>query len=468
MSRRVRAPRPRCKRVLGMVVALGVLALAAPAAAQGQPHIFANLTPLTADVGGEDFTPGATVNFELFDSPGGSLLASFVLTVDGDGNFGVSEPLAGGDLAPGMHLVADDGTTVKELTVADMSFDVLDPDNDTASGTAPPGAQVLLELFQGPSEFATDTTADGGGDWTIDLGAESFDVTNATGQAKVFDLDGDDTRADWGAPSFGTSLNLDLVFGHRHNSGGFFTPGGTVTVEIFSMEGGTLLFSDTQPIGASNPLGSFEFGPEDHGLDLVPGMYVTASDNATGITKELTLVAITFDVLDPVNDVAAGTAPPGDPLFLQVQVVDPEDTAEDDPVVLGEITPADANGDWLFVHPDAAIEPDMRGTICHADLDGDCSAADYVAAPQAITSLSGEVDAIEAAGGLNHGHAQSLQNKLDNADKHLAKDNVPQAIDKLEKFVDRAGELVDKGKLGAADGQNLIDGGNAIVTGLGG
>jgi uncharacterized repeat protein (TIGR01451 family) len=321
-------------------------------------------------VSGSDFTPNASVDVTIFESSGGALLFSGSVATGGEfGDFELGFDTHGVDLDPGMHIVVTDGVTsaAKELTLVSVSFDVLDPFTDTASGTAPPNAKVVLEVFDSGGEFFKETTADGTGAWTVDLGAEGFDVIEGGGNASVRDDDGDGTVADRGVPTFSATLNTDEVSGFN------FTNSSTVTVEIFDSPGGTLLFSGSVPVGADS---NFAVGFATHGVNLIPGQHITVTDDTTSITKGLILVAITFDVLDPVNDVASGTAPPGMRLGLEF------------PEGGGETAPADPNGDW-FADVGAQggdIAPSDSASICAVDSDGDCTRAEYV--PEANLALT--------------------------------------------------------------------------------
>jgi uncharacterized repeat protein (TIGR01451 family) len=331
------------------------------------PTISANL--IQDHVGGSDFTPNSSVTVEIFDSPGGTLLFSGSAATGDFGEFGVSQDATGVNLVPGMQVTATDDTTsgIKELTLVPITFDVLNLITDTASGTAAPNATVFLEIFDSGGEFSRQLTADGSGAWSVDLGAAGFDVINGGGNASIRDADDDSTEADRGVPAFSAILNTDDIGGYN------FTNSSTVSLRILDSAGGTLLFSGSVPVGADS---TFTVGFNTHGVDLVAGMHITVTDDATSVAKELTLVSVTFDVLDPVNDVASGTAPPGMLLALQVGEGG------------GETAPADQNGDWFAgdFGPPPGLTADVSASICAVDGDGDCTGADYV--PSSDLSLT--------------------------------------------------------------------------------
>jgi hypothetical protein len=159
----------------------------------------------------EGWTPDSSVTVQIFDEPGGtSLFGPASVPTDLAGDFQVDAQTHGVDLVPGMQVMVTDDTTsiAKDLTLAEMSFDILDPDSDTASGTAPPEADVWVDVIVPGTEsgFNVSVVADGSGNWFADFGAEGLDVTaDMGGTAIVDDGDGDSTRAGimptWPCPS---------------------------------------------------------------------------------------------------------------------------------------------------------------------------------------------------------------------------------------------------------------------------
>jgi hypothetical protein len=149
----------------------------------------------------EGWTADSSVTVTIFDGPGGSALyGPAVIPTDSAGDFRVSPEVHGLDLVPGMVVVVTDDTTsiTKQLVLAEMSFDALDPDAYVASGTAPSGAEVWVEpvVPYEEGEFALTVVADDSGAWFADFGAEGFDVTPFMGGTAIIDdEDGDSTRA---------------------------------------------------------------------------------------------------------------------------------------------------------------------------------------------------------------------------------------------------------------------------------
>lgn len=140
--------------------------------------------------------------------------------------------------------------------------------------------------------------------------------------------------------------------------GNGFTPDSTATVRIFEGPGGALLYTGT----SATADGWFELERDTHGQELAAGMAVTATDDATGVVKELTLVAVTFDYLNPTTDVASGTAPPGSTVTVRAEA--PGEWVELE-------TLADATGDWLADFGAAGLDIGLQGAAGVRDGDGD-------------------------------------------------------------------------------------------------
>lgn len=108
---------------------------------------------------------------------------------------------------------------------------------------------------------------------------------------------------------------------------------------------------------------------DDTGLDLVVGDLITVTGNDTGQTKEVTLVPLTFDVLDANADVASGTADPGARVIVGVG-------NEFDGASLTAIT--ESSGAWVanFATIGFDITADMGGDAGIQDLDCDVTFTD--------------------------------------------------------------------------------------------
>ena len=80
-----------------------------------------------------------------------------------------------------------------------------------------------------------------------------------------------------------------------------------------------------------------------------------------------------------------------------------------------------------------------------------------------IAQLIADVDDLFQSGALKKGKAKSLTKKLEKANKKLERNQPGKAVKKLDQFIKQVTKLVDKGKLSAEDGQNLIDQAQAAI-----
>ena len=125
------------------------------------------------------------------------------------------------------------------------------------------------------------------------------------GSAQLFDEDGDATVAEPTEPPQPPSVQGSLPSDWVDAWG--FTPQATVTLAIYDSEGGTLLFGpEARPTDGD---GHYFLEGGEHGVDLTPGMFVTVTDDTTGVVKDLTLENLTLDSIDFDNDIVSGTAP---------------------------------------------------------------------------------------------------------------------------------------------------------------
>ena len=242
-------------------------------------------------IGGNWFAPDANVTVTIYDEPGGAELYTGTAPTDAWGNFAVGPDEHGRNLAEGMYVTVDDGATAKDVALVHLTIDVVDVDADVVSGTAPGGAMVGVGASDNAGNGAwRSVTADGSGQWSADFTGE-FDVDAGSGvNAGVNDDDGDATTSSHSPAEIEVNLTDDNVGGNN------FAPNTTVTVTV-----------DDTPRASAETDAYGNFWTESVGVDLVPGSVVVASDGST--SKELTLVALTIDTVDPATDVVTGTAP---------------------------------------------------------------------------------------------------------------------------------------------------------------
>ncbi|MDQ3982368.1 MAG: hypothetical protein M3271_06765 [Actinomycetota bacterium] len=256
----------------------------------------------------QSFSSDASVTVEIRASAGGPMLFGPQLVPQSNGcvNADVHEQ----DLVAGMHVSVTGGDTLttKELTLVDVTVDMLDADADTVSGTGPADETLLVETYTIESEgplAAVTAVADETGAWTADFGGlePPFDVTpDMGGHAEHFDGDGDVTSADLTPPAPPPAFEANLSFDNVSGCG--FAPNSPIDVTIEDAPDATTLFASTP---TSDDEGCFDTGYE---VDLVPGLHVSVDDGAA--LKELTLADLSIDAIGPAENTVAGAAPPNE------------------------------------------------------------------------------------------------------------------------------------------------------------
>lgn len=275
-------------------------------------------------------TPGATVTFTIRSASGGAVLGTGTRTADAFGFAGFYPPDQDVDLAPGMQVTASDGTTTKELILEPLAITALDVVNDGIGGTASPGAQVYVYAYtQGVASATRSVPADTRGAWRADF-AGVYDLTGfSSAVAYVRDDDGDQTEVVKPPTILGASISSDYV----HVSG--FAVGATVSFTIRQSPGGSILATGGATADGS---GSAYWYGSDHGIDLHPGLEISATDGVNA--KSLTLAALSVTAVDTAADRVSGTAPAG--AVVEVYV------ASEGSGSPTKTTTADAGGSWTI------------------------------------------------------------------------------------------------------------------------
>ena len=143
-------------------------------------------------VGGENWPASARPTIRVFSAPGGELLFTGEAMTDQDGNFFQS---VGVDLVPGMAVEVDDGMETDSVTLVPLTLDVIDPDADIVSGTAPNGAAIFVVLGNVDSKVNAYlwVTADSNGLWQANFTGQFDIASRAAAQVMVPDADGNGT-----------------------------------------------------------------------------------------------------------------------------------------------------------------------------------------------------------------------------------------------------------------------------------
>ncbi|HEY5548024.1 MAG TPA: hypothetical protein VIL17_00340, partial [Coriobacteriia bacterium] len=330
----------------------------------------------------EEWPAGATVHLALY--PDGETRpdiplweSDLLIDESGYGSSGV-----GGNLEPGVYVVASLGAVEKELHVATLTA-TADKDTDTVSGTADPGSPVHVFAWDSNEEY--NPIVDGAGTWS-----QHFDGginPGSGGAAEIPDGDGDSTRASWYVlnPVVHANLFWDNIAVMD------FPMGSTVTV-VVDTDGdpgtgeplfeGTAIVTDYTGWG----WGGAEFN-DLGGLDLVPGLFVTASDGET--TKTLQLAPIAVTSVDADTDTLTGTAPPR-------AWVDASVSGREMPT--GTRVQADISGNWsMFIGGGGGILPNDQGSASVTDDDGDWTDTAWSLAPPSI-AVDSRNDSVEGWG----------------------------------------------------------------------
>ena len=268
-------------------------------AQRGPPQIFAGLEQFDflSHIDAGPFAPGVLVTFDVYDSQGGQLRAERTVPVQDSDGF-VTVDIEHIQLLPGMFVRVTDGVFTKELLLQPVTIAGIDPADHLISGTAHAGAGVQVHI-EDPSGTADETTAaDINGDWSADFGGSGVTVTALTEVAAyVRDEDFDATTVE----RFRPRLHIDVA--RRRIEATSFETDHAVTFHVYDHEGGTLVDSGE---ATADAWGTAVFNPT---VPLTGTMNIVVSDGL--LTKTVpALPAITVDAIDPVADIATGTAPP--------------------------------------------------------------------------------------------------------------------------------------------------------------
>jgi len=185
---------PSRRRRLAPFVVLVLVALALPAfsgtASAQSPGLVGNA--LDDSVEGNQFAPNAVVDITV----NGTLFDNIVMT-DGSGGFFAPYDILGIGLVVGDVIVASDGTTTKDVTLAGpISIDV-DEIGLTASGVAPASGMLNVIVGGDACQASSPFFLDGSGTWSVDLSIQCPGGLGALEFAEVIleDGDGDGTLA---------------------------------------------------------------------------------------------------------------------------------------------------------------------------------------------------------------------------------------------------------------------------------
>lgn len=466
--RRTGAGRRSVRLVSALVLStVGALVPVAAGTARADPpaaRIWADLVAET--LGGSGFTSGSAVAVRVYDSPGGTLVyEDGGHPTDAEGGFGMpGDPVdvggeAGVDLVAGMQVeVTDVATaTVKTLTLADITFDRLDPVTDTASGRAPAGAALTGLVGSTANPCLGDpaptvpfsATATAAGTWSLAVGTDLLDVTR--GLVETRDADGDATRAAF-APENAPRFQVYLRFDEISVGDGRWDPNSVVTVSVRAADGSPL-YTGSAP---TDPAGKFVLSYAQHGVNLTPGVRVTVSDSHDTVSDVLT--ALTWDRLDPATDTGSGTAPPGAPPCAagEIYVSDQEIRKGLWPVDL------DDAGRWSASLAPEDITTDSWGNIWFHGT----AIATYLPPRRGVAHLTDTVTSLAGQHVLTHAQALAFTRLLDLAARQLDAGRPRAAIAALRAFRHAVDVAAAAGRLAPARADKLTDDTDATIAAI--
>ncbi|GEM_PF-6137477 len=317
----------KTSRFFPFLTMLVVLALAAaivqPAAAvTGGERFHVQLTQ--NNVEGYDWPVGASVTLTI-DDPSNGVGTDFTDTQAADsGGTARFDNVGGIDLAAGMYVTMDDGTTFKDHTVTILALTGADPDTDTVSGTGTPGVFINTWAQCGSQTATRYVYPDINGDWVADYSVVGVQPEEQTlcdiqpgtyGEVMEPDADADHTDIDWRLPDpkFSAHPLGDEVVGWD------FQLGATATLEINDpLTPANPDYSDTttvivHPYDPNQTFFTFNFS----GIyDLKPGDTVSVTDGSNTKTHTVTPVAVTD--ANPGSDTVSGTAEIGSSVYTEI------------------------------------------------------------------------------------------------------------------------------------------------------
>ncbi|OGN92690.1 MAG: hypothetical protein A2Z71_02800 [Chloroflexi bacterium RBG_13_50_21] len=213
----------------------------------------------------------------------------------------------GCDIVADDVVIVDNGITYREHIVQNLSVVAVDGSADTVSGTADPGANVLV-WPHGFSEPPLHPTVEGDGSWTADFSEWIDLLPDMCGRSAIFDEAGNSTSVDWCVPN--------PYFDVRPNDNSIGTWNwslGELTLKIYSdgIEDDSPDYTTTGIVEGpppGDPRNFLNFALNGV-FDIQPGYLVTLSDGT--LTKRTVVTPLAFEASDVDADTVSGYSVPG-------------------------------------------------------------------------------------------------------------------------------------------------------------
>ena len=250
-----------------------------------------------------DFMPDGQVTYTIYDhEEGHALFGPITGPVDSHGDGWISSNLHHTDLVPGNYITAVDEASGEEvsLTIRNLNLDYVGIQDDRAFGTTEPGASIELNISETYNQgFNLMATADGSGYWEVDLAAAGHPIdTYRHANIQLYDAEGNSITAQ--SPRVHAQVRSDNM------SVDNFSKNADVTMELYESQGGNSIYGPATL--RTEGSGSAWVNLWEHGIDLIPGMYITAYDHNLNFTKSLEIEPFTFEEMNTANDIVRGTS----------------------------------------------------------------------------------------------------------------------------------------------------------------
>ena len=290
-------------------------------------------------VNGNHWTPDSSVEINVYEFDGGSQIGSPVTcNTDNYGYFDVDLWREGFDLQPGYYITVYDNNSglSKYLTLANLTIDYVDADNDVAGGIAPPDTRLSVDFNNDQEGIQFDLFSESDGTWEADFGAHDFDLQeDSEWNVRIYDDDDDATQVEVYVPNptIYVRANEDRVEGQE------WPEGASITVDVDDPatpqnpdQTGTATVGYA-PWDPNQTYFELDFG---EAIDIQPGFVVTATDGAS--TKDHVVTNLAFTDFDLEADVVSGIATPSGQIDIWA--------CEDHNCFNNNGIPVDASGNW--------------------------------------------------------------------------------------------------------------------------